>query len=99
MAPPPASLWLFEVNLGRLHLTNTFYVSGQPALSVQSVPNSPTLELCWPVMNGTFVLEFMTDCLAGNWQVVTDAPVLTNNVYSVQFDASSGNQFFRLRQR
>jgi len=66
---------------------------GRPALSIAS-----KIIVAWPADASNWGLEAAETVPSANWTPVTNSPVMVDGRPSVILDASTGNQFFRLRR-
>ncbi len=95
LEPLRAGTWVFEI----LQNTYTFSVAeASLPLSIEALSDSSALRLDWPVCGDAFVLESSAGLAPGNWQVVTNIPMTSSNLNTVQISAASGSRFFRLRR-
>jgi uncharacterized repeat protein (TIGR01451 family) len=67
-----------------------------PQLSIQ-LTNSSQILVSWPASYTNYILESTTSLLPSNWTTVTNAPVGTNLLQTVNLNLSTTNRFFRLR--
>jgi len=54
--------------------------------------------LAWPIYPAGFVADSTTDLAAPTWSAVTAAPTVVNSQNSLILNASSGQQYYRLRR-
>jgi uncharacterized repeat protein (TIGR01451 family) len=66
-----------------------------PQLSIQLV--NEQIQLSWPACYTNYVLETTTNLLPSNWATVTNVPVTTNILQTVNLNLSTTNQYFRLQ--
>ena len=67
-----------------------------PQLSIQ-LTNSTQIAVSWPTGYTNYLLESTPSLLPSNWTTVTNVPVGTNLLQTVNLNLSSTNRFFRLR--
>ena len=67
-----------------------------PQLSIQ-LTNSNQIAVSWPVVYTNYVLESTPSLLPMNWTTVTNVPVGSNLLQTVNLNLSTTNRFFRLR--
>ena len=74
-------------------ITNFTFVS-IPTAAIQL--NGTNVSVSWPGVIPGYGLQRSTDLAAGNWVNVTNAPVLTNELFQITVPVGSSNAFYRL---
>lgn len=75
-------------------LTWSDVASGRPTLQL-----GPDLVLAWPGAATNYVLEASSSPMSGNWQVVTNTPILNSGRYTLPLGSTNPAQFYRLRRQ
>jgi hypothetical protein len=68
-----------------------------PNLSVQATNGHA--ELSWPAWAGGYVLESTAALSSNSWLLLTNAPTIVNDRYSIEADTLGNLRFYRLKQR
>jgi len=74
-----------------------FYSLAQPRLEI-STSGSVNL-LSWPLTAGGYVVETTPSLTSPTWEIATNAPVISADLYVLTNSWSDQSRFFRLRQR
>ena len=91
--PLRAGNWAFTI------LTNSYLFSVAEAplsLSIKRLTNSSLLQVSWPVSGEPFALEFSDSLSSGNWQTVTNTPIVSNGQNVLEIGRGPGSRFYRL---
>lgn len=78
----------------------TFTVTNELAVPLSiRVLTAGRYELSWPNNGISLAVEFTAELAPANWTVLSNTPVLSGGVYTVEIDSSTQSGFFRLRRR
>lgn len=100
--PNTVHLGMATASINQTSQTTAWYrnfgntVSGTADLTIERT--AAGVNLSWPESAAGFLLYHSTDLVAGNWQTVSVAPVLSEGRFRVALPASVSRDFFRLQK-
>lgn len=82
-----------DSSTGPFDLTWTSVPDGRPSLTIAT-----RVEISWPAVTGTWVLEAADSATAANWSVVAGTPTSVGGRLSVLVEPSASTKVYRLRK-